>query len=120
MRKDIHPEYREVLFHDTSVDTYFLVPSSLETDQTKEWEGLTLVITGTLSSMTRREAESRVKELGGNTTSSVTKNTNFLVAGESAGTKFSTASHLGTPILDESQFISFLENPSADPMANHI
>ena len=41
MRKDIHPEYREVLFHDTSVDTYFLVPSSLETDQTKEWEGKT-------------------------------------------------------------------------------
>ena len=41
MRKDINPEYREVLFHDTSVDTYFLVPSSLETDQTKEWEGKT-------------------------------------------------------------------------------
>ena len=41
MRKDIHPEYREVLFHDTSVDTYFLIPSSLETDQTREWEGKT-------------------------------------------------------------------------------
>ena len=41
MRKDIHPEYREVLFHDTSVDAYFLIPSSLETDQTKEWEGKT-------------------------------------------------------------------------------
>ena len=41
MRKDIHPEYREVLFHDTSVDTYFLIHSSLETDQTKEWEGKT-------------------------------------------------------------------------------
>ena len=41
MRKDIHPEYREVLFHDTSADTYFVVPSALETDQTKEWEGKT-------------------------------------------------------------------------------
>ena len=41
MRKDIHPEYREVLFHDTSIDMYFVVPSSLETDQTKEWEGKT-------------------------------------------------------------------------------
>ena len=41
MRKDIHPEYREVLFHDTSVDEYFLIKSSLETDQTKEWEGKT-------------------------------------------------------------------------------
>ncbi len=37
MRKDIHPEYREVLFHDTSVDEYFLVRSTLQTDQTKEW-----------------------------------------------------------------------------------
>ena len=37
MRKDIHPEYREVLFHDTSVDEYFLVRSTLATDQTKEW-----------------------------------------------------------------------------------
>ena len=39
MRSDIHPEYREVLFHDTSVDLYFVVPSALETDQTREWEG---------------------------------------------------------------------------------
>ena len=38
MKKDIHPEYREVLFHDTSVDEYFIIRSTLETDQTKEWE----------------------------------------------------------------------------------
>ena len=38
MKKEIHPEYREVLFHDTSVDEYFLIPSTLNTDQTKEWE----------------------------------------------------------------------------------
>ena len=38
MKKEIHPEYREVLFHDTSVDQYFLIPSTLNTDQTKEWE----------------------------------------------------------------------------------
>ena len=41
MKKDIHPEYREVLFHDTSVDEYFLVRSTLNTDQTKEYEGKT-------------------------------------------------------------------------------
>ena len=41
MRKDIHPDYREVLFHDTSVDEYFLVRSTLNTDQTKEYEGKT-------------------------------------------------------------------------------
>ncbi len=38
MKKDIHPEYREVLFHDISVDEYFIIKSTLSTDQTKEWE----------------------------------------------------------------------------------
>ena len=41
MKKYIHPEYREVLFHDTSVDEYFLVRSTLNTDQTKEYKGKT-------------------------------------------------------------------------------
>ena len=41
MRKESHPEYREVLFHDTSVDEYFLIRSTLNTDQTKEYEGKT-------------------------------------------------------------------------------
>ena len=38
MKKDIHPEYREVLFHDISVDEYFIIKSTLRTDKTKEWE----------------------------------------------------------------------------------
>ena len=38
MKKGIHPEYREVLFHDVSVDEYFLICSTLKTDKTKEWE----------------------------------------------------------------------------------
>ena len=38
MKKDIHPEYREVLFHDISVDEYFIIKSPLTTDKTKEWE----------------------------------------------------------------------------------
>ena len=38
MKKGIHPEYREVLFHDISVDAYFLINSTLKTDKTKEWE----------------------------------------------------------------------------------
>ena len=37
MREGIHPEYRQVLFHDTSVDEYFLVRSTLKTDQTQAW-----------------------------------------------------------------------------------
>ena len=38
MKKDIHPEYRVVLFHDISVDEYFIIKSTLSTDKTKEWE----------------------------------------------------------------------------------
>ncbi len=38
MKKEIHPEYREVLFHDTDVDKYFLIRSTLETTETREWE----------------------------------------------------------------------------------
>jgi len=41
MKKDIHPEYREVLFHDTSVDEYFIINSTLSTSQTKEHDGKT-------------------------------------------------------------------------------
>lgn len=38
MKKDIHPEYREVLFHDSSADKYWIIRSTLETTETKKWE----------------------------------------------------------------------------------
>ncbi len=76
------------------------------------WSGLTFVVTGTLSSMTRRDAEGRVKSLGGAAVSSVTRKTNYLVAGESAGSKLATAERLGTPVLDEQAFLKLLENPA--------
>ena len=76
------------------------------------WHGLTFVVTGTLSNMTRREAEGRIKGLGGNTTSSVTRKTAYLVAGASPGSKLDTASRLGTTVLDEAAFSRLLESPS--------
>ena len=76
------------------------------------WNGLTFVVTGTLSTMTRREAETRIKGLGGATTSSVTRKTNFLIASESAGSKLDTANRLGTPVLNEFDFLRLLDAPS--------
>ena len=38
MRPEIHPEYREVLFHDTSVDEFFIIGSTLKTSETKKWK----------------------------------------------------------------------------------
>ena len=76
------------------------------------WHGLTFVVTGTLSTMTRREAEGKIKALGGNTTSSVTRKTAYLVAGASPGSKLDTANRLGTPVLDEADFSRLLESPA--------
>ena len=74
--------------------------------------GLTFVVTGTLSAFSRSEAEAQIKGLGGKVTSSVTKKTNYVVAGESPGSKVATAEKLGTPILDEAAFLRLLESPT--------
>ena len=77
------------------------------------WHGLTFVVTGALSTMTRREAETKIKALGGSATSSVTRKTRYLVAGESPGAKLDTANRLGTKVLDETNFLQLLSDPSA-------
>ena len=76
------------------------------------WEGQVFVITGTLSSMTRREAEGKVKALGATATSSVSRKTNWLVAGASAGSKLATAVRLGVPVLNEDKLLALLESPA--------
>ena len=72
------------------------------------WQGLTFVVTGTLAAMPRREAEARIKALGGSVTDSVTRKTSYLVTGESPGSKLATAQRLGTPVLDEAAFLEML------------
>ena len=74
--------------------------------------GLTFVVTGTLASLPRREAERKIKALGGGITSSVTGKTNYVVVGESPGSKLETAQRLDTPLLDEPAFVEFLEKAS--------
>jgi DNA ligase (NAD+) len=70
--------------------------------------GVTVVITGTLPSMTRDEAAEAVRAAGGKVSSSVSKKTSFVVAGESAGSKYDKAVSLGVPILGEDGFRSLL------------
>ena len=69
----------------------------------------TFVLTGTLSSMTRNEAEEKIKSLGGKTSSSVTSKTSFLIAGENTGSKFDKAQKLGVIILSEDEFLKLLQ-----------
>ncbi|MCL2058867.1 MAG: NAD-dependent DNA ligase LigA [Oscillospiraceae bacterium] len=62
--------------------------------------GLTFVVTGTLPGVGRREIESQIAELGGKTTGSVSKKTDFVLAGEDAGSKLTKAEELGVAIID--------------------
>ncbi|WP_288070705.1 NAD-dependent DNA ligase LigA [Adlercreutzia caecimuris] len=73
--------------------------------------GLTFVLTGTLaaSGMTRDEAGARLRAMGAKVSGSVSKKTSFVVAGESAGSKYDKAVSLGVPVLDEAALLHLLE-----------
>ena len=76
--------------------------------------GVSVVITGTLDGMSRDEAGEAVRQAGGKVTSSVSKKTSFVVAGESAGSKYDKAVELGVPILDEAAFhVLLAQGPDA-------
>jgi DNA ligase (NAD+) len=68
------------------------------------FKGLSIVVTGTLLEFTREQAEEAIVERGGKAASSVSKNTAFVVAGASAGSKLAKAEALGVPVIDEAAF----------------
>ncbi len=70
--------------------------------------GKTLVVTGVLKSFTRQEAEAAIQKAGGRSSSSVSKKTDYVVAGDEAGSKLTKAEKLGVTILDDSQFKQLL------------
>lgn len=72
--------------------------------------GKTIVLTGSLASLTRSQAKERVEALGGKVASSVSKKTDYVVVGTDAGSKLDKAKKLGRPILDEDQFLKLLES----------
>ena len=70
--------------------------------------GKTLVITGTLPSLSRDEAKDKIEAAGGKVAGSVSKKTDYLVAGSEAGSKLTKAQELGITILDEAQLMELL------------
>ena len=73
------------------------------------FEGQTFVLTGSLQKFTRKEAEDLIEKFGGKTSSSVSKKTNYVLAGEDAGSKLTKAQSLGVNIISEEEFYELLK-----------
>jgi DNA ligase (NAD+) len=71
--------------------------------------GKTIVVTGTLENFSRQQAQQAIKEAGGKSSSSVSKKTDFVLAGENPGSKLQKARKLGVEVIDEKQFMKMIE-----------
>ena len=103
-----------------SITTFFREPSNLQTMEKLKKAGVkpieghmasgglsgkTFVLTGTLEKFSRNRAKELIESLGGNVSSSVTKNTDYVVAGASPGSKLDKARRLEIPVIDEEKFL---------------
>ena len=91
--------------HELKVQPGAAVTPSSPPAGTQPLAGKTLVLTGTLPTLSREAASALIREAGGNVSGSVSKRTDYVVAGESAGTKLAKARELGVPVLTEVEFL---------------
>ncbi len=87
-----------------------LNPQSSSESNDVRFKGLTFVLTGTLPTLTRDEASNLIEKAGGKTSSSVSKKTSYVLAGEEAGSKLTKATELNIPIIDEETFLKMLKD----------
>src|SRR3989338_5147297 len=92
-------------FVDRLLDKGIKIKSEKAERKSKKLNGLKIVVTGTLESMSREDAKRAVLENGGDWVSSVSKNTDYVVVGENPGSKLSTAEKLGVKVIDEKEFL---------------
>ena len=78
-------------------------------ETTGKLNGLKFVLTGTLPSMTRDEAKSLIERNGGKCSGSVSAKTDYVLAGEAAGSKLTKAENLGVKIIDEAQLLEMIK-----------
>ncbi len=83
--------------------------TAIEEKIDSRFEGITFVITGTLTNYTRDEAKGIIESLGGKVSGSVSKKTGIVLAGEAAGSKLSKAESLGVRIIDENEFAEMIK-----------
>jgi len=86
-----------------------IVIEKVEKVKAGELNGLIFVLTGTLSQMSRELAKEKIISLGGKVSSSVSKNTSYVVAGEESGSKLKNAQKLGIKIINEKEFLNMLD-----------
>ena len=79
--------------------------------------GKTFVLTGTLQSMTRSECQKLIESLGGKVSSSVSKKTSYVLAGEEAGSKLEKAQKLGVTVITEEAFQAMAAAPASEEAA---
>jgi DNA ligase (NAD+) len=84
-------------------------PEQPKTKRSDKLDGKTIVVTGTLENFSRQQAEQAIRQAGGKSSSSVSKKTDFVLAGENPGSKLDKARKLGVEVIDEKQFIKMIE-----------
>ncbi len=99
---------REVIAQLLAAGVSFAETESKEVDPTNPAFGKTFVLTGTLPTLSRDQAAQKIRDCGGKVSGSVSKKTNFVVAGAEAGSKLDKARELGVAILDEAQLLELL------------
>ncbi len=114
----LHSDYGSQLLHDLeSVGVLTSEPSDpTAADGSDRWKGKTFVVTGSLSHYTRDEIESLIEKHGGRASGSVSKNTNYLIAGEKAGSKLEKAEKLGVRVLSEDDFQRWIDSDATEPV----
>ena len=92
------------------LDNIYITKDSLSEKKSvsSDFSGKTFVLTGTLSTMSRDEAKEKIRAMGGNVSSSVSTNTDFVIAGENPGSKLDNAEKMGVKIIDEDSFVKML------------
>jgi DNA ligase (NAD+) len=84
-------------------------PEQPKTIRSEKLAGKTIVVTGTLENFSRQQAEQAIRQAGGKASSSVSKKTDFVLAGENPGSKLDKARRLGVEVIDEKQFMRIIK-----------